>query len=47
MGLISKIYSWGVSPLNDESTINQWAAGLVLVLILTFFWIMVNRELGE
>jgi hypothetical protein len=45
MGLISKLFSWGISPLNDESTINQWAAGLVLVLIAAFLWSTVVNKI--
>jgi hypothetical protein len=45
MGLISKLYAWGISPLNDESSINHWAAGLVLVLIAAFMWSTVVRQI--
>jgi hypothetical protein len=39
MGLISKIFGWGTQPLqNDGSSVNEWLAGLLLILILAFMW---------
>lgn len=43
MGLISKAFSWGTHPLNDDTSVNEWLAGLVLVLILAFMWSTVIR----
>jgi hypothetical protein len=45
MGLISKFFSWGTHPLNDDSTIKQWLAGLLLILIVSFLWIQVVRQI--
>lgn len=47
MGLISKLFSYGVHPLNDNSTLAQWSAGLVLVLILAFLWSTVVAAAAE
>jgi hypothetical protein len=44
-GFISKIYSWVWHPSNDDSTLTDWAAGLVVVLILAFLWSTVIRTI--
>lgn len=43
MGLISKTFSWVTHPLNDTSTVVDWFAGLVLILILAYLWSTVIR----
>lgn len=43
MGLISKMFAWGTHPANDQSTVNDWLAGLVLLLIIAFLWSTVVR----
>lgn len=47
MGILSKFFAWGVHPLNDDSTVAQWGAGLVLVLILAFLWTTVVKQITE
>lgn len=46
-GLISKFFAWGTSPLNDDTTIAQWAGGLVFVLVLAFLWSTVVRQVVD
>lgn len=47
MGLISKLFKWGSTPLTSEGTSIQWAAALVLILILSFLWSTVVRQTIE
>ena len=43
-GIISKIYTWVWHPSNSSETLNEWGAGLVVILILAFLWsTVVNR----
>jgi hypothetical protein len=37
-GIISKIFSWILNPLNSEGTISDYAAFLVLAIIASFLW---------
>lgn len=37
-GIITKIYSWVWHPSNSQETMNDWAAGLLLVIIASFLW---------
>lgn len=46
-GLLSKFFAWGISPLNDDTTIAQWAGGLVFVLVLSFLWATVVKQIVE
>lgn len=46
-GLLSKFFAWGTSPLNDDSTIEQWAGGLVVVLIVAFLWSTVVKQVVD
>jgi hypothetical protein len=43
-GSISKIFDWLQSPIQSDSTISDWAAGLVLILIVSFLWSTVVRQ---
>ena len=47
MGLISKLFKWGNAPLTSEGTWIQWAAALVLILIVSFLWSTVVRQTIE
>lgn len=47
MGLISKLFSYGVHPLNDNSTFVQWSAGLLIILIVAFLWSTVVAAAAE
>lgn len=42
-GIISKIYSWVWSPSNDDTTLSDWAGGLVAIIIVAFLWSTVVR----
>lgn len=46
-GIISGSLNWLTAPASDESTINQWAAGLLVILALSFLWASVVRRLVE
>jgi hypothetical protein len=37
-GIITKIYSWVWHPSNSSETVTEWAAGLIIILILSFLW---------
>jgi hypothetical protein len=38
-GLISKILAWLWHPSNDDSTtLQDWGAGLVVVMLMIFAW---------
>jgi len=43
-GIISKIFDWLQSPVQGDSTPQDWMAGLVLVLIVSFLWSTVVRQ---
>jgi hypothetical protein len=45
-GIISKMFGWIVHPTLDTDTDpKDWAGGLVLVLIASFLWSRVIRQL--
>ncbi len=46
-GVISKIFDWGTHPQFDNSTITQWVAGLIVLLIIAFLWSTVIQSMGE
>jgi hypothetical protein len=37
-GAISRIYGWLWHPSNSTETLTEWAAGLVVILIVSFLW---------
>ncbi|HXT74607.1 MAG TPA: hypothetical protein VN785_12210 [Candidatus Angelobacter sp.] len=37
-GIVSGIFDWGQHPLYSRGTLVEWGAGLLMVLILAFFW---------
>jgi ABC-type phosphate transport system permease subunit len=43
--MIAKIFDWLQSPVESEATISEWAAGLVLILIVSFLWSTVVRQI--
>ncbi len=43
-GLISKIYDWLGHANHSQATIQEWIAGLVLVLIVSFLWSTVVKQ---
>jgi hypothetical protein len=46
-GLLGKIFAWGTNASYDNSTVQQWLAGLAVVLILAFLWSTVVRQVVE
>lgn len=46
-GLVTKIFSWGSSPTYSDTTALQWGAGLVLVLMASFLWSNVIRQVVD
>ncbi len=46
-GVISKIFDWGTHPQFDNTTITQWVAGLVILVIIAFLWSTVIRGMEE
>lgn len=46
-GLISQTLSWITHPSESEGNISQWAAGLVLILIASFLWSTVIKQVVE
>jgi hypothetical protein len=43
--LLGNVLSWGLHPTYSEGTAAQWGAGVVLILIASFLWAMVLREI--
>lgn len=43
--MISKIFSWLINASQDDSTPQEWLAGLVLILILAFLWSTVIKSM--
>jgi hypothetical protein len=44
-GLVSQILAWGTHPMASEGTIGDWLAGIVLILIASFLWAQVIRQI--
>lgn len=48
MGIFEGIWAWLFHASYDETTVADWAAGFVIVLILAFLWsTVVNHTLRE
>ncbi len=43
-GLISQTLDWVTHPAYSDATPGQWAAGLLLILILSFLWTTVVKQ---
>lgn len=46
-GIITKFFSWFWSPSNDDATLTEWGAFLVLALIASFLWATVVHMLEK
>lgn len=46
-GIVSKIFDWGAHPTTGKNTTAEWAAGLLVVLILSFLWSTVIKSMAE
>lgn len=44
-GLITQTLNWITHPSKSEGTPTDWAAGLLLILILAFLWTLVLKEI--
>lgn len=44
-GLITKTLDWLEHPKYTQATMGEWAAGLVVVLIVSFLWTTVIRQI--
>ncbi len=45
--MIEKMFGWLTHASYDESTLQEWIAGLAIVLILAFLWSTVVRQVVE
>lgn len=44
-GLISHTLDWITHPSYSEASLGQWAAGLVVILIVAFLWTTVVKQI--
>lgn len=44
-GLITKTLEWIEHPRYTQASLGEWAAGLLLVLIVSFLWTTVIKQL--
>jgi hypothetical protein len=44
-GIIGKVVDWINHPANSDGDIMDWTAGLLVVIILSFLWSTVIRQL--
>lgn len=48
MGIISKLFAWTTNASYDNTTVADWGAGLVVILILAFLWsTVINHTIRE
>lgn len=45
MGLITKTLAWIEHPKYTKATLGEWAAGLVLILIVSFLWTTTLKQI--
>lgn len=43
-GLLTQTLAWIEHPGNSQGSLVEWAAGLVLILILSFLWTTVVKQ---
>lgn len=43
-GIVSKIFQWLTSARYSDTTLKEWLAGLALILILSFLWSTVIKQ---
>jgi hypothetical protein len=46
-GLLTKLFHWGTSAGYSDTAIQEWLWGLLLVLILSFLWSTVVRQVVD
>lgn len=44
-GLISQTLDWLAHPSHSDASLAEWAAGLLLILVLSFLWSTVVRQI--
>lgn len=44
-GLVSQTLDWITHPAYSDASLGEWAAGLVLILMLSFLWTTVVRQI--
>lgn len=44
-GLIASTFDWFTHPAKSEGTLFEWAAFLVIVLVVSFLWIQIHKEI--
>lgn len=44
-GIISQTLDWLTHPAYSDASIGEWAAGLVLILIVAFLWSTVVSQI--
>jgi hypothetical protein len=44
-GLITKTLDWITHPSKSEGTPGEWLAGLVLIMIVSFLWVTVTKQI--
>lgn len=44
-GIASQTLDWITHPAYSDASLGEWAAGLVLILILSFMWTLVVRQI--
>lgn len=44
-GLVSQTLDWITHPSYSDANLSTWAAGLALILIVSFLWAQVTRQL--
>lgn len=42
--LIGKVFGWGASANYSDTTVDVWLLGLALILVLSFLWSTVVRD---
>lgn len=46
-GIIGQTLDWLEHPAYSDASLGEWAAGLLVILILSFLWSTVIRSLAE
>lgn len=46
-GIVSQTLDWITHPQYSDATLKEWAAGLSLILIISFLWATVVRDVIE
>lgn len=46
-GLISKTLNWVEHPSYSDASLQEWAGGLLLILIIAFLWTTVVKQISN